>query len=155
MIAQVYAILKLMNSKIIKTYNLPKDYELIYRQEAKPTIALVIISIIGVFSVYFYPHIGSLFLMVGLFGIFFLPGKTLTDFTPEYVILFNRADKSDCTIVYYNEIIAWRYIKGRRFDSLEIVLENGQVENVECFARYMVVRYMRHFAKAQEKRGKK
>ena len=71
MIAQVYAILKLMNSKIIKTYNLPKDYELIYRQEAKPTIALVIISIIGVFSVYFYPQIGSLFLMVGLFGIFF------------------------------------------------------------------------------------
>ncbi len=93
--------------------------------------------------------------MVGLFGIFFLPGKALTDFTPEYVILFNRADKSDCTIIYYDEIIAWRYIKGRRFDKLEITLENGQIEEVECFARYMVTRYMRTFARSQEKRGKR
>ena len=144
-----------MNSKVIKTYNLPKDKEVIYRIEVKPTSALVFMFIGGVISIYYSTTLSAILIGVALFGFFFLPSKVLIEFTMDYVILYNRASKNDCVIVYYDEIVSWQYIKGRKVDRLEIILDDGKVECVECFSRYMVCKYMNYFAKDKQvkKRG--
>lgn len=144
-----------MNSKVIKVYNLPKDKTILYRLEVKPFFILTASFIIGIMIIYSFTSLGIILIGTGLFGFFFMPSKVLLEFTDEYLILYNRASKNDCVIVYYNEIVTWQYLKTAKEDWLIIDLEDGRVEKLECFNRFMVCKYLNEFAKDKQIKAKR
>lgn len=144
-----------MNSKDIKTYNLPNDAKILYRLEVKPTLLLVGIMLTGFILVIPLTTIGVVLISVASYCLVFLPSKVLLEFHKEYVIFYNKASHEDCVMIFYDDITKWRYVKGRKVDYLIVELEDGTRESIECFNYLSVTRYMRMFAADREIKKKK
>ena len=144
-----------MNSKDIKTYNLSNDTRILYRLELKPTFLLVVSMLIGFILVIPFTSIGVVIISIASYCLVFLPSRVLLEFHDDYVIFYNKASHEDCVMIYYEDIMKWRYIKGRKVDYLVVELEDGTRENIECFNYRAVTRYMRMFAADREVKKKK
>ena len=138
-----------MKSKDIKTYNLPCE-EPVYKLEVKPVPLLVVIVVAGIILMSKYPSYGLLLVALGSFCLIFLPSITLLEFRNEYVILYNKAAKTDCVMVYYDEIMSWRYQKGKTSDELIIELNDGHKESIECFNYLYIAKYLNFFADGKQ-----
>ena len=71
------------------------------------------------------------------------------------MILYNRADKDVCTLVYYDEVSSWNYARGTRRDYLYIELENGRIEKTEGFSRSLFESQMNRFLKDKSRKNSK
>ncbi len=143
-----------MNSKEIKAYNLPSDRKVIYHMETKPYVVLVIILIIGFLMFAINATLAIVISATMAYAIILLPSKVIIDFCEEYVILYNRPAKSDCMMIYYDEIVSWSYKKGSVEDELLFELIDGSKERVECFNRYKVRSILNEYASDKEIRIK-
>lgn len=141
-----------MNSKDIKTYNLPEDGKPLYRLEVKPHLFLLMLMVVGLILIFPMTTVGAVCVLVSSYCLIFLPSKVLLEFYEQYVIMFNKAAHDDCVMVYYEDIIRWRYIRGTKVDYLVIELADGTREKIECFNYRTVTRYMRMFAADREVR---
>ena len=141
-----------MNSKEIKAHNLPSDRHVIYHMETKPYILLVILLIIGFAMFLVNATIAIIITSTMIYAIILLPSKVIIDFTNDYLIRYNRPSKSDCVMIYYDEIVMWTYKKGSLEDELIIELIDGHIERVECFNRTRVRMIMNEHARDKESR---
>lgn len=143
-----------MKSNVYKTRNLilpdgakPKKIHL--KPIAFLTVVLfeglLMISLEGYLSV-----VGMILVLVSVFGIFLLPDRYLILFLPDYMILNNQNDDNSCMVVYYEEIVSWRYDYHSNFDVFSVTLVDGSVQSIEMFSKLLIRHYMKMYAPDKE-----
>lgn len=146
-----------MKSKELKIYNLPKDDIAISQIDAKPTLFFASLIFIGFISLALpiSKIYGISLLIFGIIAMIYMPRVVMLEFYQDYMILYNRADKDVCTLVYYDEVSSWNYARGARRDYLYIELENGRIEKTEGFSRSLFESQMNRFLKDKSRKNSK
>ena len=145
-----------MKTKELKQYNLPSDRILVGSIEAKPYFLIFLALIIGFVLVFFFNRMYGISLIFMGFGcLAFLPRRELMEFTTDYVILFNKANQSNCILIYYEDIESWSYINGFLEDEVVIELVDGSTQRIECFSKNKIERLLGLYAKGKQKQVRK
>ena len=144
-----------MRSKELKTYNLPSDDQLISQIDAKPSFVFYVLIVMGlVFFVYnHYNPYGLFVAVVALIALIYMPRVVLMEFYYNYMILYNKANKSNCVLIYYDEVISWSYMRGANRDFLVVELIDGSEELIEGFSKTLFVSNMNRFLKDKYKKS--
>lgn len=145
-----------VKSQVIKTRNLPEDLSrTAYEVHVKPWWFLIIVLVADVFIMILKPYMISLFIplvILTLFAIFGMPDKVLVQFTPDYLVMYNRKSKDECTLVYWDEVVSWVYEYHNAADVLKLELIDGSIESVEMYSKRSVRKKMNLYAKDKEKK---
>ena len=144
-----------MKSKELKIYNLPEDSQVIAQIDAKPNFLFTITILMGLFS--FMMNIpssyGVILILVSLYGLTYMPRVVLMEFFNEYLVIYNKADKSKCVLIYYEDILSWHYSRGARHDYLYVELVDGRTERVEAFSKTIFESNMNRFLKDKKRKN--
>lgn len=143
-----------MKSQVIRIRNLPATRSVLQRYQLKPTLLLVSMIIIGMLLVAARPYLllgGIMMTMLGAFCLFVMPDGILCEFTREYLILYNRRRTDDCMLIYWDEIVSWKYEKHSTADELIITLVDGSTQKQECYSKRICI-YMRIYVPEKEAR---
>ena len=144
-----------MRSKVLKTRNVPKNVAVIKRVTLKPifllSIPIVISAAILVFTS--ITILGISLLGLTSFFFFILPNHVLIEFTEEFLVLYNRKSKDECTLIYWDEIMNYEYQSNTTgADILSITLIDNTVYTSECFSRNSIILLFNQFAPNKELR---
>jgi len=146
-----------VRSKELKSYNLDKSKTIIKEIGAKPYTLLlliiatgIVISFVGIPIVY-----GITLIVIGLIILLLFPNRVLIDFYDNHLVLFNRAAKDDCVIIYYDEIVSWWYTRDIGVDELRIELEDGTIEKINAFSKFEFEKNMNGFVKDKYRKNVK
>lgn len=143
-----------MKTKEIKRYNLPNERIVLSRIDAKPYELIILVILVAVFVAYRSQWLyGSFFALLSIIILIVLPSRLLIEFTNDYLIIYNKGNSADCYIVYYEDIVSWKYIGGFKEDELIINLVDGTSLELEAFSKIRFEREMNRFLK--EKKEKK
>ena len=144
-----------MKSKELKTYNLPEENMVIAQIDAKPASLFVIFMLAGLFlfltdlpSTY-----GVILIFISLCGLFYMPRVVLMEFYYEYMVIYNKADKTKCFLVYYEDVLSWYYSRGAQHDYLYIELADGRQERIEAFSKTIFESNMNRFLKDKKRKN--
>lgn len=144
-----------MKSKELKTYNLPEDNTVIAQIDAKPTSVFVLLILIALFT--FLLDIsnvyGVILLCVSIVCLIYLPRVLLMEFYQDYLVLYNKADKNSCVLIYYEDVVSWSYSRGANRDYLFIELSDGSQEKIEAFSRSVFESNMNRFMKDKKRKN--
>lgn len=145
-----------MKSKELKTYNLPNETAVLSEINAKPTWLFILLIILGIASIVIKLSAiyGVAMIIVGSVCICFMPRVTLMEFYYDYLVMYNRADKSSCAIIYYDEVSSWYYAWGATKDYLVVELADGNSEKIEAFSKTLFEAFMSRYLKDKRKKGK-
>lgn len=125
-----------MNSKEIKSYNLPASHHPVQVIDAKPYSILFFLLVIGAaLSLYSGLMYGFALLILGAMVFVMLPRRILLEFCDDYMVMYNRPSNNECMMVYYCDIERWKYQKGIYYDELVIDLVDGSHETIEAFSK--------------------
>lgn len=143
-----------MRSKHLKSYNIPSDQMSLSYIDAKPNFIFLILFVVGAILLvnrnnYLY---GTVILLSSIIGGFFLPRTILMVFYQDYLIMYNRADKDYCALLYYDEIVSWSYIRNRKNEYLSVELIDGSNETINGFSKTIFERNMKRFLKDKQKK---
>ena len=145
-----------MKSQVIKTRNLPEDISrTAYEVHVKPWWFLIIVLVADIFIMILKPYMVSLFIplvILTLFAIFGMPDKVLVQFTSDYLGMYNRKSKDECTLIYWDEVVSWVYEYHNAVDVLKLELTDGSVESVEMYSKRPIRKMMNLYAKDKEKK---
>lgn len=147
-----------MRSKILKTRNIPKNVTVIQRVTLKPVFLLSMMIIVSAVILFFtsVTILGLSLLGLTSFFFFILPNHVLIEFTEEFLILYNRKSKDECTLVYWDEIMNYEYQSNNKgADILSITLIDDTVYTIECFSRNSIRLMFNQFASNKEVRRKR
>lgn len=143
-----------MRSQYIKIRNLdPFVVKTAYTIRVKPWWLLWVIFFSGVVLVTFRSYTAGIalpLLILTLFCLFVMPDRILVQFTPDYMIMYNRQDKNEATLIYYDEIVQWQYEYHRSSDTFVVTLKDGSSQSVDMFAKYAISRPMKMFSPFKE-----
>ena len=142
-----------MKSKEIRVRNLPKDDVPFYVSNVKPTSFLIIAMIMGICFLWIRSYlqvIGVMVIMVSLFSLLMLPACKLYEIHQDYIVLYNRHDKSECFIIYYEDMVSWHYEWNPSYDQLVISLVDGSVEKQEVYAKYRIEKWLNSLAPGKQ-----
>ena len=142
-----------MKSKEIRVRNLPKDDVPFYVSNVKPTSFLIIAMIMGICFLWIRSYlqvIGVMVIMVSLFSLLMLPDSKLYEIHQDYIVLYNRHDKSECFIIYYEDMVSWHYEWNPSYDQLVISLVDGSVEKQEVYAKYRIEKWLNSLAPGKQ-----
>lgn len=143
-----------MKSQVIRIRNLPETRSVLQRYQLKPTLFLVSMIISGMLMVAAKPYLmlgGIMMTMLGAFCLFIMPDGILCEFTREYLILYNRRRSDDCMLIYYDEIVSWKYERHPSADELIITMVDGSTQKQECYSKRIAI-YMRIYVADKEAR---
>ena len=142
-----------MRSKEIRVRNLPKDDVPFYVSNVKPTSFLMIAMVAGISFLWIRSYlqvIGVMVIMVSLFSLLMLPDCKLSEIHQDYIVLYNRHDKSECFIIYYEDMVSWHYEWNPSYDQLVISLVDGSVEKQEVYAKYRIEKWLNSLAPGKQ-----
>ncbi len=135
-----------MKSQVIKSRNLPKDYKTYEKMiNVKPIGLLIVTLISGVLITFLKPYLamsGISMIVLSLFCLVVMPDKELCRFTKEYLVLFNRHQKDECTLVYWDEVVSWHYEWYKTYDKMVVELIDGSCEIQEMYSIYAIKKEM-------------
>ena len=94
--------------------------------------------------------IGVMVIMVSLFSLLMLPDCKLYEIHQDYIALYNRHDKSECFIIYYEDMVSWHYEWNPSYDQLVISLVDGSVEKQEVYAKYRIEKWLNSLAPGKQ-----
>jgi len=142
-----------MESKKLLVKNIPGG-KIEVNISAKPTAYLFLFMIVGSLMIFtassVYQLFGLVLVFISGYAIIFLPERKIMTFYKNYLIIFNEIDKDYCNLIYYNEILSYRYVKGHKFDMLIIELSDNRVYELQCFDKNKVLAFMKEYAKDKE-----
>ena len=146
-----------MKSIEIKQYNLPQDRFLVDRIDAKPNYLFGLLIIFGIFLLGYNTAslFGFIVIAFGVACIVFMPNVVLMEFYDNYLVMFNKANKNTCFLVYYNEVASWYYSWSANKDFLNIELIDGSVIKIEAFSKPLFESKMNRFLKDKHKKNNK
>ena len=147
-----------MKSKELKTYNLPAGRVIDSSINAKPYHVFGIILVAGL-VVMFIPKASiygvALWMLASMF-LLFLPPRVLIEFSEEYFVLYNKANRNDCILIYYEDVVSWRYDRGVLVDEVVFELTDGSSAVIEAFSKpYFEARINPYMKEKKEKTGTK
>ncbi len=144
-----------MKSKELKTYNLPEDSVLVAQIDAKPSSLFGVMVTLGFFLL--LPSIpkiyGIVLILFSLCLLIYTPRVVLMEFYNDYLVVYNRADKTKCVLIYYEDVLSWYYSRGTSRDYLYIELEEGKQERVEAFSKPVFESNMNRFLKGKNRKN--
>lgn len=125
-----------MKSKELKNYNLPDNRTYNETLEAKPIGLLLMIMTVGFYLIVrkYYIYGCALFFFSAA-CLIFLPGRRLIEFYDDYMILYNKARKDECNIIYYDDIKSWEYKTSVSMDELVLILNDGSVQKCNGYSK--------------------
>ena len=82
-----------------------------------------------------------------------MPTVPVIEFYQDYFVMHNRAEKSNCVIVYYNEVKSWHYSWSAKDDFLIVELEDGTIEKTKAFSKTIFELHMYKFLKDKHKKN--
>lgn len=145
-----------MKSKELMVYNLPDNTPMIGEIDAKPTLLFVLFLVLG--SLSFLTNIpiqySVMIIIVSLFAIIFMPKVVLMQFFSDFLVMYNKADKNTCELIYYEDVVSWHYSWSANRDYLYIELKDGQTEKIEAFSKTIFEYNMNRFLKTKRKKSK-
>lgn len=125
-----------MKSKELKNYNLPENRTYNEAIEAKPMALLLIIMAIGFGLMLIKQYIvGISLFLFGAACLIFLPNRRIIEFYDDYMILYNKARKDECNVVYYDDVKSWEYKTRVSMDELVITLNDDTIQKVDAFSK--------------------
>ena len=65
-------------------------------------------------------------------------------------MLYNRHDKRECFIIYYEDMVSWHYEWNPSTDQLVISLVDGSVEKQEVHAKYRIEKWLNSLAPGKQ-----
>ena len=135
----------LMKSKELKNYNLPENRAYNDAIEAKPMILLLFIMGIGFIMMLLKEYVvGISLFLFGAACLIFLPNRRIMEFYDDYMILYNKARKDECNIVYYDDVKSWEYKTRVSMDELIIILNDDSIQKIDGYSR---IEYENHLNK--------
>ena len=145
-----------MNSKELKRYNLPEDRYLLAVVDAKPSFILFLIFIIGlVLMVIRQYSVGIVVTLLATISYVALPSRVLMEFYQNYLVLYNHANKNDCEMIYYDEVVKWRYVYGINYDYVELILVDDSTHTIDAFSRSLFEGYLNKYLKDKKDKTKR
>jgi len=146
-----------MKSKELKTYNLPKEDVPIGEIDAKPQELFLLLILIGVLSFLFRvpTAYGVTTILFSLVAMIYMPKVEIIGFYQDYLILYNRADRNNCFLVYYDEVSSWYYSWSASRDYLCIEMEDGTTEKIEAFSKTLFESHMNRVLKEKHRKAPK
>ena len=84
----------------------------------------------------------------------FMPKVVLMQFFSDFLVMYNKADKNTCELIYYEDVVSWHYAWSANRDYLYIELKDGQTERIEAFSKTIFEYNMNRFLKAKHKKSK-
>lgn len=144
-----------MKSKRLKTYNLPSDSYYLSRIDAKPNYLFLIMLVFGTLLLFDQATrvYGIVLDTLSLILLILSPKVVLIEFYNDYLVLYNKAEKDACTLIYYDEVISWSYLWSTNHDYLNIELEDGSEERIEAFSKALFENYMNRYLKDKKKKN--
>ena len=144
-----------MKSKELKTYNLPKEDIPISQIYAKPQALFLFLILLGILSFLFRipSAYGIITILFSLGAMIFLPKVEMVDFYQDYLVLYNRADRNNCVLIYYDEVASWNYSWSAGRDYLYIDMEDGTTEKIEAFSKTLFEAQMNRFLKDKHRKA--
>ena len=126
-----------MKSKELKTYNLTSGRTVNSMINAKPHGFLIFLFASGVVLSFLEmtSGFGIGLAIVSLLCLLLLPERIMAEFSDDYFVLYNKAGHSECMLIYYEDVVSWRYDKGVVEDELVITLEDGSSARIEGFSK--------------------
>lgn len=144
-----------MKTKEIKSHNLPETRVINESIEAKPYLLIVLFIVAGLFVLVFNDRtLGVSLMFFGFCTLFFMPKRTLIEFHDEYLVLYNKANHAECTMVYYEDVRSWNYSVGFSDDELYIELNDGSSLRIEAFSKFLFESLMNRYLKDRKKKYK-
>ena len=146
-----------MRSQKIYVRNIPADQiEKRKSIKVKPTPVLYFSVLLGALFLFGSRPLKALGLAMITFAIFalsVLPNRTLISFAPTFLGLYNQRDRKEAMMIYYDEIVSWRYDWHNPYDILSVALVDGSTESIEMFSRFLTARRMKEFLPDKEVRN--
>lgn len=142
-----------MRSQVIRIRNLPSDKIIRHTVHVKPTVLMGIFLLAGVTILFMKPYLlmaAVIMILLALFSLFIMPDRKLCDFTDDYLVLYNQADRDRCFLIYWEDIVSWRYEWHPSLDQLVIVLVDGSTQIQEMYSRLSIQYYMDRYARGKE-----
>ncbi|MGL5978839.1 MAG: hypothetical protein ACRCZJ_07595 [Erysipelotrichaceae bacterium] len=135
-----------VRSKKLKKRYLPKGNTAVAKVDIKPVKALYVLFFMGValflLSNYF---VGGLVIAFCCYALFFTSNKHMIEFYDTYV-LFLDPQSEDYYLVFYNEILTWKYHTNRKgVDYIEIKLVNHEALRFVGYDKAKVLKQFRKF----------
>lgn len=146
-----------MKSKELKVYNLPLNFKPLLIIDAKPHLWLLVFALFGIIvcinrSMLSY---GIYIIALSISFLLLMPRLVMLEFYDDYMVMHNKANKSDCVLIYYEDIVSWYYNRNPNNDYLFIELEDGRVEKIEAFSKQTFESAMNRFVKDKRRRNHK
>ena len=145
-----------MKSQVIKARNIPEPARQPYTIHVKPVAFLTLLGLAGL-ALFLtrgpWVGVGLILSIVSVFALLMMPDRTLMQFTPEYMVLYNNRDKSICTLIYWEDLVTWQYEYHPGSDLLSCSLTDGSVQTIELFSKRPVARYINLYAPGKEIRS--
>lgn len=144
-----------MKSKTLKIRNIPAGHVTFFRMNVKPTEFLSAILLVAIFFLFLdapFPTIGLIACTVVCFALVATPDRTLLEMNDCFVTFYSPKDSSECSILFWDEILLWQYVKQRQCDHLKIELINGDVYDSEVYFDRRLIRLMNAYAPGKEKK---
>ena len=146
----------LMKSKELKKYNLPEDRILLGLIDAKPNTFLFLFFLIGLALVATTHYtVGAFITGVSTMAFMVLPRRILIEFYENYLVLYNHAGKNDCEMIYYEDVVKWRYNYGISYDELQIILTDNSTHTIDAYSKVEYETLMNRFLKDKKDKTKR
>ena len=145
-----------MRSQVIKIRNLPPMTAQPYTVHVKPVAALAVTGLAGIgllFTRTVAAGAGVVMILMSVFALLMLPDRSLIQFTPDYMILYNRRNIDECTIVYWEDIVTWQYEYHKGVDVLILSLTDGSSQTIELYSKRPIIRVMNQYAPGKEQKS--
>ena len=144
-----------MKSKELKTYNLPADEPVLGQIDAKPNLLFLCFIFLGLLSFLFkIPALyGLTMIAVAIIAMAYMPRVLLIEFYSAYLVLYNKADRDNCFLIYYDDVTCWYYSWSPAHDYLYIELQDGSIEKIEAFSKPLFEGHMNRFLKEKHKKN--
>lgn len=142
-----------MRSQVIKIKNIPQQEPPVHYIRVKPVTALSVMLGIGaglLFTGTVWQVIGMSMIMFALFCLLLLPDRVLVVFNPKFMILNNCIDRSECMMIYWDEIVNWQYEWHPANDNLTITMVDGSMQIIELYSKRRVAKYLNMYAPNKE-----
>lgn len=123
---------------MIRTENIDSTIPVSDTIRLKPFLVLVVVFALGI-SCYAldlpYSEIGLFVSIICVFFFIALPDRVLLQFTDRSVYLFAPETPGEVRILYFDEIVSYRYDVGRKFDVLTFVMNDGSSYSIEVYGK--------------------
>ena len=99
-----------MKSQEIKIRNLPVSEIKPKSVRVKPVEILLALVALGVYFIFqrnLLTSTGMVLVLLGISCIILMPDRTLVQFLPDYMIMYNSRDREICNMIYWDEVVCW------------------------------------------------